>query len=154
MRHWNRYDLSKVVAKFAYLIHVDEATLDRTELAVAKVRVGCENVKSIPRELMIVVENQRRKLTLTVLDRIGLPLGPHRTVSITFGESEPSVANGSPVDRGKAIALDEGATPPISPTILAVGPHRRFSWERGQSDGMASRTRQEPNLKEDHYQTH
>lgn len=76
LHHWNRCDLSKVVARFAHLLDIDEATANKTELAVARVRIGCENIESVPRELTIVVGNQRRKLTVNIIGRIGLPSGP------------------------------------------------------------------------------
>lgn len=96
------------MAKFAYLIDVYEATLNRTELAVAKARVGCENIESTPRELLIVAGNQRRKLTISVINRIDILSGLCHAVNIMHGRSEPAAAGGSPIDKGKALALDEG----------------------------------------------
>lgn len=109
-----------MAANIAHLIDVDEATIKRTELAMA--RVGCESVESIPKELMIVVGKQQRKLILTIIDRIILPPpGPIHTTKVTFEMPEPTAADGSPVDKGKATSKGEEAIPPMGEPFRQPG---------------------------------
>lgn len=57
LHHWNRRNLRKVVARFAQLIDVDKGTVNRIELAMARVRIDYKNVNLIPKELTTVVGN-------------------------------------------------------------------------------------------------
>lgn len=118
LHHWNRCDLGKVVARFAHLINVDEATINRTELSMAKARVGCKNEDSIPKELTIVVGNPQRNTAMKVINKIFLPSGPRSTGRVMFEVPKLMAANASPVDKGKVLAVGVNASWSTGQTIL------------------------------------
>lgn len=68
--HWNRSDFNKLVVKFAYLIDVDENTLNKTDIRAAKLLVGCYDAVVIPTEFNVTIRNQLCKITTTILYKI------------------------------------------------------------------------------------
>lgn len=55
LQNWNRCDLSKLLMKFAHVIDVAKATLDRMDLEAANVLIGCETLAVVPEEIQAVI---------------------------------------------------------------------------------------------------
>lgn len=114
------------MAKFTQLIDIDKVTINRTELSMARVRIGYKSVDSIPKKLMIVVGNPRRKISVRVVNRILLPPGTRNINRAIFEMPEPMAADDSWIEQGKASLMVEVATPSIG-NISAAEPQRRFT---------------------------
>lgn len=54
LHHWNCADLSKLLIRFAYVIKVDEYTLDKSNLRAAWITVGYDKLSVIPKEFNVV----------------------------------------------------------------------------------------------------
>lgn len=79
-----------MIAKFAYLIDVDEDMAKKTNTAFAKLHVGYEDVSHIPLEFNITIGNQLRQIKIKIVIRMGVPKNP-------AGISTTDQANLSPV---------------------------------------------------------
>lgn len=52
LHHWNKTDLSKIVAKFAYLVDVEDETIWKTDIRVARILVSCDTDDAILWDLL------------------------------------------------------------------------------------------------------
>lgn len=70
--------------KFAHLIDIDKDTAAKSDLRAAKVKVGCDNINAIPKEIHEVIGNQLCKIIIKIENKIVHPkesvLPPHITI--------------------------------------------------------------------------
>lgn len=75
-------DICKLLAKHTHVIEVEEESLDKSDLIVAKVIVGCENLDKIPTNLMVVLGKQHCNIQIKVMAHFGVVMAPHGGVQL------------------------------------------------------------------------
>lgn len=53
--HWDRCDLRKILIEFAQILDISYPTQDKTDLSVARLYVGCDDIGSIPEEITVII---------------------------------------------------------------------------------------------------
>lgn len=66
LHHWNRTDLNKLLIRFAHVIKVNDQTLDKSDISVARVRVSCDKLSVILKEFNAVFGNQMCKINIMI----------------------------------------------------------------------------------------
>lgn len=64
--HWNQNDLSKFFIKFEQILDISEPTLAKSDLSAARLYVGCDDIDSIPRELIVVIRSNSYSVTTKI----------------------------------------------------------------------------------------
>lgn len=61
------------MVKFAHVVAVVEETLERTNLEVAKVTVGCESIQALPAEIKVVIGKNQYTVNIRVTAKLDMP---------------------------------------------------------------------------------
>lgn len=73
INHWNSNNLSKIFIKHAQILQISDSTLDKTELSVERLYVGCDDLDSVPKEISVIIGSRSYNVTTKIEAKIMEP---------------------------------------------------------------------------------